>query len=424
MTNTDTAALPDGRLGIDPGEVAAAYAARGLDALSDEQLFAAVARVVAVPKLDPASSFVLHAPLELLARRALLRYVPPEQRVDVRRQLVRVAAQYEHAGEPAGDARDAAFDSPASARVVFADAIAAKDLDAVDAAAAWLGRHANADDVMALADAAVAGLAAAGHANIYFLLLARTAWASRPALALLRPLARELARYPELRIEWLDDARVGGVEGPGAGPRLAEALAGTPRLGLPGSDFVFPTVHQVDSGGQARALVEPHLPADLGVASAEIQRVAALSMLQDDPAFAPYGWSHCLTLSQAAIGIRTRLADPVAAAAIAATYVVAFRAAEGAHAIAVDWEPERPSVAPRDALDAEPAVAAGALYHASAHDLDALVPVLAARAGSHDDAHLAKYTLACFDAAAGDPPRRRLYLAAAAYLGAWWAQPR
>jgi hypothetical protein len=395
---------------------------RALDDLSDEQLFATVARVVAVPKQEPANSFVLHAPLELLARRALLRYVVPERRVGVRRQLVRVAALYEQAGEPVEPGPDASFASPGDARAAVTAAIAAKDLTAVDAAAAWLGRHANADDVLALAGTAVGSLAAAGHANIYFLLLGRTAWANRPALTLLRPLAREIARYPEFRIEWLDDTTVTGVAEPDAGTRLARALADTPLLGLPGTDFVFPTVHQVDAGGQARAIVEPNLPADLGVASAEIQRVAARSMLQDDPTYAPYGWSHCLTLSQAAIGIRHWVADPAAAAAIAATYVVAFRAAEGAHPITVDWEPERTDVAPFDALDAEPAVAAGAVFHATDENLGALVPELAARAGSHDDAHLAKYTLACFDAAAGDPARTRLYLAAAAYLGAWWTQ--
>ncbi len=147
-------------------------------------------------------------------------------------------------------------------------------------------------------------------------------------------------------------------------------------------------------------------------------------MLQDDPTYAPYGWTHCLTLAQAAIGVRHRLADPVAGAAVAATYVVAFRAAEGAHAIEIDWEPEPNDIAPLDALAAEPAVAAGAVFHASADALDDIVPELAARAGSHDDAHVAKYTLACFDAAAADPVRRRLFLAAAAYLGAWWAQVR
>jgi hypothetical protein len=49
-----------------------------------------------------------------------------------------------------------------------------------------------------------------------------------------------------------------------------------------------------------------------------------------------------------------------------------------------------------------------------------LVPELAARAGAHEDAHLAKYTLACFSAAANDNAERRLYLSAAAYLSALW----
>jgi hypothetical protein len=239
---------------------------------------------------------------------------------------------------------------------------------------------------------------------------------------LLRPLAREVARYPELRVEWLDGVSVAGISRPDAGTVLADALATTPRLGLPGTDFVLPTVHQVDAGGQARAIVEPNLPADLDVASRAILRSAAQSMLQDDPTFAPYGWTHCLTLSQAAIGIRYWLAEPVRAAAISATYVVAFRAAEGAHALDAGFEPPRPGGEALEALDAEPGVAAGAVFHASDEELDAIVPELAARGGSHYDAHVAKYTLACFDAAASDPAARRLYLAAAAYLGAWWAQ--
>jgi hypothetical protein len=337
---------------------------------------------------------------------------------------VRVAALYERAAEPVEPTADASFASPAAARAALAEAAAAKDLDAVDAAAVWLGRHATSDDVLALAGTTLASLAAAGHANIYFLLLVRTAWSSRAALALLRPLAREIARYPELRIQWLDDVSVPGVGGPDAGTQLADALAATPGLGLPGTDFVFPTVHQVDEGGQARAIVEPNLPADLDQANRAIQRIAAQSMLQDDPTFAPYGWTHCLTLSQAAIGIRHRLADPVRAAAIAATYVVAFRAAEGAHTIDAGFEPARTGGTAFAALDAQPSVAAGAVFHASDEELDAIVPELAARGGSHDDAHMAKYTLACFDAAASDPAARRLYFAAAAYLGAWWAQLR
>lgn len=75
----------------------------------------------------------------------------------------------------------------------------------------------------------------------------------------------------------------------------------------------------------------------------------------------------------------------------------------------------------RDALDCDPPTAAGAVFHASEEQLAAIGPELAARGGAHQDAHVAKYTLACLDAAAFDPARRSLYLAAAAYLHAWWA---
>ena len=57
-----------------------AYFRRSLDQWSDRRLAAAVAEVVAVPKEAPADSFVLHAPLELLARVGLLPAVRPEAR--------------------------------------------------------------------------------------------------------------------------------------------------------------------------------------------------------------------------------------------------------------------------------------------------------------------------------------------------------
>ena len=53
-----------------------------------------------------------------------------------------------------------------------------------------------------------------------------------------------------------------------------------------------------------------------------------------------------------------------------------------------------------------------------------MIARLASRAAVLEDAHLAKYTLACFDAARDDPEAGRLYLAGAAHLGAWWrSQP-
>ena len=54
--------------------------------------------------------------------------------------------------------------------------------------------------------------------------------------------------------------------------------------------------------------------------------------------------------------------------------------------------------------------------------LEHLEGVLATRAALHRDAHVAKYTLACFDAAACDPDFTSLYFAAAAHLFDWWQQ--
>ncbi len=51
-----------------------------IDDLSDAELVAAVAAVVRTPRADPADSFVLHAPLELAARTALLPRVSPGSR--------------------------------------------------------------------------------------------------------------------------------------------------------------------------------------------------------------------------------------------------------------------------------------------------------------------------------------------------------
>ena len=61
-------------------------------------------------------------------------------------------------------------------------------------------------------------------------------------------------------------------------------------------------------------------------------RAAAQSMLQDDPRRPrAYGWSHRPSLPHAIFEIMPWLADRQRAAAVAATYVVGFRAAEGAH---------------------------------------------------------------------------------------------
>ena len=97
-------------------------------------------------------------------------------------------------------------------------------------------------------------------------------------------------------------------------------------------------------------------------------------MLQDDPVYAPYGWSHCLTLPQSALGITPWLSSPATAAAIAATYVVAFRAAQGGREIDLGWEPEPTTVGLPDALIGDPAVAASATFHATEEALADVIP--------------------------------------------------
>jgi hypothetical protein len=145
-------------------------------------------------------------------------------------------------------------------------------------------------------------------------------------------------------------------------------------------------------------------------------------MLQDDPNQAPYGWTHCLTIPQAIAGIARTTHDPLRAMAIAATHVVGFRAALSNQTVIDTYAPEPVDVAAVDALDAPPATAAAAVHHTAEPDLDRVTTAIATRAACHADAHVAKYTLACFDAAHADPPHRRLFLSAAAYLVAWWAQ--
>jgi hypothetical protein len=386
MTITDSSAPVD-IAGFDPAAIHDHYARHHLDGLSDEALFELAAQVVSRPKKVAADSFRLHAPLELLARHALLGYVDPARRAEAREQIVWVAAAYARSEEPDDD--DGGEDV----------------------------------GLAASRDAIVASLAAAAHTSIYLYLLPRVAPRSRAAIALARPLVRELRRFPDWKVEWTDRE---GLTGSGDAQGLTRALLETPRLGLPGSDFIYPIVHAVDANDVAKHLLGPVVGAttDLDAMARVLARVAAWSMLQDDSTYAPYGWTHCLTIPQAVAGIARTTKDPLRAMAIAATHVVGFRAALSDRAVIDTYAPEPFDGAVLEALDASPATAAAAVHHASGPDLDDVTTEIATRAALHRDAHVVKYTLACFDAAHADPQYRRLFLSAAAYLGAWWTQSR
>jgi hypothetical protein len=136
-------------------------------------------------------------------------------------------------------------------------------------------------------------------------------------------------------------------------------------------------------------------------------RVAAQSMLQDNPDAAPYGWTHCLTLPQAVLVAAEHGADADVAVAVAATYVLGFRATQGRVRLEPAFVPAR-------------GTAAGRVWRATADGLAGVVDELVTYGALHPDAHVAKYTLACLDATAADPEAGRVFLAAAAHLHEWW----
>jgi hypothetical protein len=389
--------------------------------LSDAQLIDAVATVLSVAKVDWVDSFVLHSGLELMARAALLGIVAPTDRVAVRRQILALAADFHRAGVAIDPPPPLHHATAEEALTGLRKAVEVGDVDGVDAPAAWLAANVDPGEVAAaVAPLVLDRLAAAAHGSIWSYLLPRVA-ARQPAVTgTLRPLARELARNPGWRLTWFRDER---GPAPGSGPASwFDALAAADLADRPSSTFIYPTMDAVERAGLAAQLLSrPLAQGDLARAKVELPRIAAMSMLQDDPAHAPYGWSHCLTMTQAVLGVAQHT-DPHDAVAVAATFVLGFRATLSAAALDPSWAPAPPARPGLAGLEGSRADAVAAVWHATDTDLAAAVPRLAAMAGGHRDAHLAKYVLACFDAAAADPGGRRLFLAAAAHLAAWWRE--
>ncbi len=388
--------------------------------LSDARLVADVAARLAVPREAPADSFVLHAPLELAARAALLPMVKPSARAAARAHIAELGDKFERADPVRCEHRGTEFGSLQEAAAVLAAAIHRGDLDATDAAAEFLGKNALPTQLPALlGETVLHSLAAAAHGSIFLYLLPRVAPRGDGLVAMLRPLARELARGSALQLDWvrMRSRTPSDVS-------LMESIVATPQLGVPGSTFIFPIMHQAEANGlAARMLDGPSANGDLVGAARVLQRCAALTMLQEPLDHAPYGWTHCLTMTQGTLGIATACSDPRDAIAVAATYVFGFRAALAQRPLVAGYEPERPSTLDsRSALDRTPQEAAAAVWYANGEELQMLASECISRAATHEDAHLVKYTLACLDAAAFDRSRSRLYLAAMAHLNAFWNQ--
>jgi hypothetical protein len=391
--------------------------------LSDRRLFDEVAEVVSHPRVEPADSFALHAPLEVLARAELFGRTSPEYLPAARSRLAEVATHYE-AFSPAVDTPQPFVGHAEAAAKELLAAAEQSDVERADAAASTLADICtSAELVHLLAEPLAPFLTAAGHAPIFLHLLPRHSPGRDPMAAMLRPLAHELVRPGALRLEWID--RVPLREG--SAGQLLNALDALPLLGLVGNGFIFPTMHRVDGASESKSIAANAVAGlvggvDIGARARALQRSAAWSMVREPNEHAPYGWTHCLTMAQAVLGTASAFADPARALAIAASHVVGFRTSM-ASTPSQGPEPVDPRVDVAEALDGiddDASIAGAAAFHLDVERRPWLWMELAGRASAHHDAHLVKYTVACIDAARMDPAAEALYLSAVATLSAWW----
>lgn len=344
------------------------------------------AAVLARPRVEPADSFRLHAPLELLARARLLDRLGGDDRA-AQQGIEALAARYEGEGTPLAPRPEPDFAGAAEAAAALAAAVDVGTVDEAGDAARWLGRYAGPALLVDLvAPVALDRLTAAGHANIFFQLL--SLHPHRSGLGtLLHPLARELARDPTAVV------RTSGSTAPVPTDDVTASLQALPLPEAPEAAFIRALV---DRAQDAAALTEVRRrlarPADPVEARRRLVRIAQWSMLGEPDEFVPYGWTHGLTLPLAALAVGRLVGAPDDAWEVALAYVIAHRTGLG-----------------RRPLE-EPALSAPAPE-----------PVgLARRAAGHHDAHVVKYTAACLDLADADPSAADLHLAAAARLLRFW----
>lgn len=375
--------------GISPDAIAAEYEHRSMQTWSDHDLGAAVSEVVQQSRSGTFDSFVLHAPLETAARTALLSHASPSQRTLARLRMVSIAARYEAFGLPVPTPPTASSGDSVGR---FIAAVQHGDPDSAEAAALDLVQtHNRRQLVEALAEFVIPLTSAAAHTPIFLHLLQRSDPRGPINGSLLLPLSRELASDTGKAIQGVQGRIADRPTDPSA---LLHVLMSTPSQPTE-STFIHPMVEAVDASGLAEQLLGNTVGHFNRQAASSILRVAAMSMLQDTPDEAPYGWTHCLTIPQAIIEIAHATPRPDIAMAAAATHIVGMRAALGCVELS-----DRP-------LDSYPDVDFGDV-------IDAAVV--------HHDAHVVKYVLACIDAAAFDPAARNLYHGAAAHLLAIWAQ--
>lgn len=422
--------------GIDPGNVVEEYERRSLDAVSDAHLCQQAAAIISNPPVKGSSSFTLHAPLELMARYGLLPLVDPQKRSLARVQMVASASTFE-AGTTTGapPPKIAAFPDPSAAKAEFARTFQHGDADGLEAIMLqFAAQFGTAKLVHLLTPLALPTLTGASHSHIGLWLLLRHARTSDIGdAALLRAAARALAADPKSQLKSFSGMAIEGdkplVQAPGDVEReVLEKLTSPPR-GKPAYGGMRGLFVAGEATGNADTLFADFIRCDLtqeqiDAAFRAALRVCAHSMLQHDPQYAKFGWSHCLTLPQAACGLSSLNMDRKLALAATLVWTTAYRSVLSDRVLDFQWAPEKidGSASLLEALQTSPTAAAAHVWHADAMELPFVKQTLATQASIRTDQHLIKYTRACLDMVSFDPEHEKLYLAAAAHLCGIWVR--
>lgn len=429
-------------VGIDPKNVVDEYKVRNLNAVSDAELYRQSTEIVAKPARKVRTSFTLHAPLEVMARYGLLPFVEPQQRYLARLQLVASAAAYDHGVVP---------DEPPTTIQPFSSlSVAKKEFEQTFREGDKLGLESHvlqiatqfgtASLVHLLTPLALPTLTGASHSHIgLWLLLRHGLGADTNNASLLRAAARSLARDPKSQLTSFSGMSIAGTKQLDMQPSEIEQDILTkltnPKKGEisyhPSRTGMAPLIMAGEETGNADTLFADFIRHDLtygqmDAAFRAVLRVCAHSMLQDDIAEAKLGWTHCLTLPQAACGLSSLNFHRKLALASALVWITAYRSSGSTRALNFNWKPEQlgESVSFTEALHTSPKVAAARSWYADPAEYPDIRRILATQASIRNDQHLVKYTRACFDMGSFDPMHQELYLAAAAYLCAHWIQER
>lgn len=417
---------------IDAKDVDSEYRSRHLDKLSDRQLIDGTADIISQPGKGM-TSFTLHAPLELLARAGLLPLVRPEDRELARMQMVASAAAYEGGVKTLPQpAKITAFKDLTDAGRRLADVFGAGDEDGLEAVVLQMAHQfGTASLVNVLTPALLPTLTSASHAHIgLWLLLRHGASGSSRDASLLRAAARRLASDPTGRLASFDGMDVTGRSPLKATPAqverdLLERLTHPPKGAHQGRGIrgLLESAEQTGNINRYFGELIRHQWSDpqIDAAFRAVLRVSAHAMLQDDLGQAKFGWSHCLTLPQAACGLSSLNIHRKLGLATTMVWIMAYRTILSQRRLDFDYRPKVVEGASlHEALHSDPDVAAGRFWHGRPDEISEMRALLASEAAVRNDQHLVKYTRACFDMCGFDPQHWRLYMASAAKLCALW----